>query len=226
MDRTASGALLWSRAALVAGIATFLGVAGHSTADGLVSGPWPVVLTLALLSVLSARALRTPATTLRLLVLVGGGQALVHVVLSATGGHRGVGGDVATLVSTPGLRAPTVDGRRVGSLLDAYAASQGRTRLTSAGAFDPLGEAVAHAPMMAVHLAAAALVAGWLAHGERSLWTVLALLAGALLVLLAAPRPVPMRPRVAPAPVSRRPLAVRCLERCVVRRGPPALLAV
>jgi hypothetical protein len=32
----------------------------------------------------------------------------------------------------------------------------------------------AHAPMMAVHLVAAALVGLWLAYGERCLWTMIA----------------------------------------------------
>ena len=225
MDRTATGALLWSRAALVALVATFVGAAGHVTADGLLPGPLPVVLLWMALVVLSARVLERPASALRLTVLVGAGQALVHLVLSASAGHRGVGGDTATVTSSPGLSVPTVDGRRVGSLLDAYAASQGRTSLTSAAAFDPLGEAVAHAPMMAAHLAAAAVVGFWLAQGERALWTVLALAAGALLALLVRPLPLPAPARVRSTTTRRAPVTVRLLARSVVRRGPPALLA-
>ena len=226
MDRTASGTLLWSRAVLVGLIAAFLGTAGHVTADGLLPGPgWLVVLGASLV-VFSARALRHPATALRLMVLVGAGQALVHLVLSAAAGHRGVGGDTATVLSGPGLDAPVVDGRRVGSLLDAYAASQGQTRLTSAGAFDPLGEAVVHAPMMAAHLAIAALVALWLAHGERCLWTVIALAAGVLLALLDRAVPLPAPALVRATAVRRAPAVLRRLARSLDRRGPPLLLAV
>ena len=68
----------------------------------------------------------------------------------------------------PDWVAADVDGRRVGSLQDAYLG-------TPDGPVTPvlpghlIGDLQAHAPMMVVHLAAAALVGLWLAHGERLL---------------------------------------------------------
>ena len=80
--------------------------------------------------------------------------------------------------------------------------------------------------MMAAHLAAAALVALWLAHGERCLWTVIALAAGVLLALLDRPVPLPAPALVRATAVLRAPAVVRRLARSLDRRGPPLLLAV
>jgi hypothetical protein len=84
--------------------------------------------------------------------------------------------------------------------------------------------------MMAAHLAAAAAVGIWLAVGERTLWTLLALAAGVLLrpLLLAVAwfrLAVGHRPA---APVFSVLVALPALDRLarsVRRRGPPALLA-
>ena len=89
----------------------------------------------------------------------------------------------------------------------------------------------AHAPMMIVHLLAATLVGLWLAVGERGLWALVALAAGAVVprlrVLLAAVLARPSLPRAVPVgalrPLAPAPLA--SLAPCVVRRGPPALVA-
>ncbi len=224
MTGTVRGGLLWCRAALVAAVACFVGAAGHVMADGLLPGP-PVILALvAATTVLAAAGLARPASALRLTVLIEGGQALVHLVLSGFAGHHGQSHPPAAAVDRADLAVPVVDGRRVGSLLDAYQAGQGAGGVTP-GSSGALGELVAHAPMLAAHLAAAAVVALWLAHGERCLWTVLALAAGALLLVLSRPVPAPAPTRVRTTPVRRDPVAVRLLARSVVRRGPPALLA-
>jgi len=81
--------------------------------------------------------------------------------------------------------------------------------------------------MMGLHLSAAALVGLWLAVGEQALWTVV-VLTGAVMVALVVTPPLalPRRPRVvAAARRTGRPVVLRALERSVVRRGPPSLLA-
>ena len=161
-----------------------------------------------------------------------GGQAGVHVALTLAAGHVGdaVGGHVATRHGSP-LVASSVDGRRVGSLLEQTAAPA-----PAAPGVD--GSLLAHLQgqgvgMLLAHTAAAVALGLWLALGERALWRVLLLAAeGAfrvltrprclqdLLAALAGPRParLPVRPRVT------RPVGLR--HRSVVpHRGPPALLA-
>jgi hypothetical protein len=225
VSETVRGALLWSRAGLVALVACFVGAAGHVMADGLLPGPAVLLGLYAATTVLAAASLSRPASALRLTVLIGGGQALVHLVLSGSAGHHGAAQPTQAPGGARDLVVPVVDGRRVGSLLDAYQSGVGSARLTSGGGVDPVAELVAHTPMMAAHLAAAAVVALWLAHGERCLWTVLLLAAGAIRLLLSRPAPAPAPARVRTTPVHRDPVAIRLLARSVVRRGPPALLA-
>ncbi|KQP66862.1 hypothetical protein [Nocardioides sp. Leaf285] len=229
--------VLWLRAGLLATVTLFLGAAGHVTADGLLPGPVVMTLLTAVTLVLSAALLARPASTLRLVTLLVGGQAAVHVVLSATAGHVGDAPTTATPAGGAAQAAsaslPQVDGRRVGSLLDAYTGPAGDL---ASGPSLTLGHLVedlaAHAPMMAAHLLAAALVGLWLAVGEHALWALVAL-AGAVLAapwrLLAAwartrSLPAPARGRLVPTSHHPAPVVAH-LARSVVRRGPPALLA-
>jgi hypothetical protein len=136
---------------------------------------------------------------------------------------------------TPILPADAGNGRRTGSLLDQYTAARpvADTELVlPAGMRHLVADLTgAHAPMMVVHLLAAALVGLWLAVGERALWALVALAAGAavprLALLLAAVVARPSFPRRVPVAALRPPAPPRLavLARCVVRRGPPALLA-
>lgn len=215
MDR----GVLWARAVLLASVTVFLGAAGHVTADGLLPGPAPMTMLYAVAVVAAAAFLARPATALRLVALLVGGQALVHVVLSATAGHTGDVARSATPTHTGGLALPTVDGRRVGSLQDAWDA--GSTHATAPGL--PLAHLVsdltAHAPMMVAHLVVAALVGLWLAVGERSLFTLLALAAR---VVVRRPRPLPAVRRLPVPARAPRLAAVSILLSCAaVRRGPP-----
>ncbi|WP_244928858.1 hypothetical protein [Nocardioides sp. W7] len=221
-------AVHWARAVLLASVAVFLGAAGHVTADGLLPGPGALLVLYVVAVVGAAAFLARPATPLRLVTLLVGGQTLVHVVLSAAAGHAGeTAGPVAAPVRTGGITLPTVDGRRVGSLQDAWDA--GSTH--AAGPALPVGHLVDHltgnAPMMLAHLFVAAAVGLWLAVGERALWTLLALAAAVVLaplhVLAAIARaglPVVRRLR-ARAVVPARPPHSLVLARAVVRRGPP-----
>ena len=189
--------VLWGRAAVVGLLTTALGIVGHVSADGLLPGP-AVLLALAGGSVLlGVPVLAREASRLRLVCLTVGGQTVTHLVLAVTAGHRGdaVGpGHVAPSVRTdPTL--PVVDGRRVGSLQDAYLPSGGDASARDGGLAVPghlVQDLTQHAPMMAAHLVVAALVGLWLAHGERLFWTLVRTTAGHLLALVTpyvAPRP-------------------------------------
>lgn len=222
-------ALLWARASLLAVVVVFLGAAGHVTADGLLPGAAVLVLLLVLAAVVSAALLSRPASTARIVLLVVGAQAVVHEVLSVAAGHVGEPARATAQVVHAGTGSlPTVDGRRVGSLQDAWQTG-GATGTGPALPVGDLGDLAEHAPMMVAHLMAAALVGLWLAAGERCLWTLVALAADTLarpvllaLALLRPPAPF-TRPRCAvhtEAPPRR---TLTDLSRCVVRRGPPLL---
>jgi hypothetical protein len=223
--------VLWARASGVGALAFFFGVAGHVTADGLLPGPGLLAGLLAFSVLSSAPLLNRPAGPLRLVSMLVGGQAAIHLVLTVTAGHAG---DPASAASGPGRAAalgalPVSDGHRVGSLQDAYQGVAGQPAMTPAL---PVGHLVndlsAHAPMMAAHLAAAALVGLWLAHGERCLWTVLALTGRRVLAVVLLLVPVPLAPasrwRHAAVAILAGPRS-RWLVRPDSRRGPPVLAA-
>jgi len=229
------GALvLWGRAAVAGLLTTTLGIAGHVSADGLLPGPG-VLLGLAGASVLlGVPVLSREASRLRLVGLTVGGQTVTHLVLAVTAGHRGdvvaAARGTSTVRTAPTL--PVVDGRRVGSLQDAYLPSGAASSPHGGGLALPghlVQDLTQHAPMMAVHLVVAALVGLWLAHGERLFWTLARTTAGHLLALVTpyvAPRPaLTVRLGVARDSVRTRPLPREGWERAVSRRGPPLVLA-
>ncbi|MEO6511803.1 MAG: hypothetical protein ABIO16_12475 [Nocardioides sp.] len=157
-DPRVDAALLWGRAVIVGLIAFGLGVLGHISADGLLPRPLFLVA-MAVGSVLfGGPMLAQRASTLRLVVLVVGGQTVTHLCLSMTAGHAGdprparsayLDGYAASL--------PVVDGHRVGSLLDAYRAAVEPARSsTPALSGHLIADLSAHAPMMAAHLVASA----------------------------------------------------------------------
>jgi hypothetical protein len=231
VEHRVDAALLWGRASVVGLIAFGLGVLGHVTADGLLPGP-VLLAALAAMSVLfSVPMLARPASTLRMVVLVVGGQAATHLALTVTAGHAGdraqaTAGPAPTVAGyVPTL--PEVDGRRVGSLFDAYRGIVEPAHSTTPVL--PVGHLIndlsAHAPMMAAHLVASALVGLWLAYGERCLFTVVALTRRRRGVVVPAALPVvPVRRRT--AIVDRVPSVppALLLVRPHPRRGPPVLL--
>jgi hypothetical protein len=233
MERTASGALLWARASLLASVAFFGGVVGHVSADGLLPSPLVLIGLLALGIPFCASQLTRQASMRRIVLLLMAGQTAVHVALSVTAGHRGETRPVATVARSGDLVLPTEGGQRVGSLLDGYQATVGHTGEQVQPAL-PVGslvaELAAHGPMMVAHLAAAALVGIWLAVGERSLWALVALATAVVLrplLVIRAWRRLAVTPsRPAPVLAAPRPRpSLVLLARCVSRRGPPALLA-
>jgi hypothetical protein len=227
---------LWGRAAVVGLLSTALGILGHVSADGLLPGP-AVLVGLAGASVLlGVPVLAREASRLRLVGLTVGGQTFTHVVLAVSAGHRGdapagptsSGGGAAPAPAAPSL--PTVDGRRVGSLQDAFQPSGGGSSSHSGGLALPahlVSDLSDHAPMMVAHLVVAALVGLWLAHGERVFWTLVRTTAGGLLT--------PVTPYVAPQPSTAARIGVPPdapaflpelsdgAARAVSRRGPPVL---
>lgn len=241
MDRNAGEWLRWTRAAVVAFVALFTGAVAHAAANGLLPSLTGLAFLYGFAVVVAAVLLGRPATMTRIVALTVGGQAAIHVALTATAGHAGdaAAGHPAshpTSHPAPLTQTPNLDGsgRRVGSMWDQYAATEPVTT-AGGGNVNPIQHLItdlsAHAPMMAVHIAAAALVGIWLAVGERALWTVLALTAGVMFaavmtaVATRRPRVVPAVLRVAVPWRDPAPPHLRAVARSVVRRGPPPPLA-
>jgi hypothetical protein len=229
VEHRIDAALLWGRASVVGLLAFGLGVLGHLSADGLLPAPG-ILVGLALVSVLfSVPMLTSRASTLRLVALVVGGQTATHLSLSLTAGHAGDPRPIrAAYLDGYAASLPVVDGHRVGSLFDAY-----RSAADPAGASAPVlpvghlvNDLSAHAPMMAAHLAASAVVGLWLAYGEHCLWTVLALTGRRLLTTVATPPTVLTSARRLVAVVDDVPDRPResWRGRPCSRRGPPVLL--
>jgi hypothetical protein len=229
--------VLWARAGLVGFVAFLLGVIGHVSADGLLPGPFWLLVLLGLSVALSVPMLARPASARRIVVMLVGGQTLVHLFLTVAAGHRGdPRPDTTRPVIDSAMQSalPVVDGHRVGSLQDQYAATIGSSPpQLSLPVGHVASDLTAQAPKMAAHLAAAVLVGVWLAIGERCLWTLIALASAALLrplllawAVLAAH---PVAPTTGLATVPAEPPGLRLLARLartVVRRGPPLLAAV
>lgn len=247
----ATPALLWLRASLLAAVIVVTSTLAHVSADGLVPGPLGLALLLALTTLVSARFLTRRASPLRLVVLLTGGQAAIHGVLTLVSGHRDAGGHVAA-VPMSARATPAFDRvERSGSFFDqmdaaaplGHGAGQGAGNdLAGALPAAGLGHLVEHVAtqspwMLLAHLAAVVGLGLWLAVGEHALWTVLALstarLAGhvvhGLRVLLGGCGGLHLeRVRRAPSLASTGRCAVplsHLLHHVVAHRGPPALLA-
>lgn len=206
--------VLWARAAITGSVACFLGVAGHVVGGGLLPGPGWLALALAWSVLMVVPVLVRPASAGRLAALMATTQTGVHLLLSATAGHA------------PGAGHGTGHGTGHGAHRHSSAhADPGTLAVPPA---DPLGDLAAHAPMMAAHLAVVAVVALWLAHGERCLWTVLALTGRRVLAVafLSLPPP-PAAPAVGAAlDTDLGAVVLRRLwsTRDHGRRGPPLLV--
>jgi len=228
MGTRSDASVLWVRALFAGSFAFFLGVAGHVMADGLLPGaPFVVVLYLFIV-VISAPVLARPASRLRMLGLLVGGQTFIHLCLTLTAGHVGDPKAAAPKPHDAGLtRLPVVDGHRVGSFQDAFSGTDAMPATTPTLPIHHLvADLSAHAPMMAVHLATAAIVALWLAYGERCLVTVVAVTARLVLALVRPARPVAVRPVKRPTSVAdevAEGFRVLLLGPSVSRRGPPLL---
>ncbi|GAA4695822.1 hypothetical protein [Nocardioides nanhaiensis] len=244
----AGAAVRLLRALVLTAVVAGFGAGTHVAAGGLLPAPAVLLVLAAGLTLLHAAALAGPASTRRLVLLVAGGQAAVHVVLTALAGHRGQGTG-GPLTASEGMAAAALPtstladaGARRGSLRDLYevttpgAGGDATTSATPAWLDDVVGHVVAdltgpHALMAIAHLVAAAGVALWLAAGERALWSLVCLLgttAVAVLAMLVAfarlhgrPALVPVhrpRPRTRPRAALPAPLLG-----ALARRGPPVV---
>ncbi len=231
MDSSTDAPVLWLRALYAGSFAFFLGIAGHVMADGLLPGTPFLVVLYAFTVALSVPVLARAGSSLRMLGLLVGGQTFIHLCLTLTAGHVGdpkVAPTAPRPADTGFTQLPTVDGHRVGSLQDAFVGSNAMPHATPTLPIHHLvADLQAHAPMMVAHLAAAALVALWLAHGERCACAVLAMTARLLLALVPPPLAVdvPVVLRTSLTTVDSTPFRGLLVGRSVSRRGPPLLAA-
>ena len=230
--------LRWTRAGVTAVVACSLGLMGHLMAGGLLpSGGWFLVC-LGTVWVASAMLLGRPAGRLRIIVLVAGGQATFHLMLTALAGH-GSGNHVRTAghfqapVSLSALRPPTGSSDRRGSYFDVTAGNAPEAtaqRWTSPHWITHLVDDLTgpHAAMAVAHLIAAAGIACWLALAEQAVWVLVCLLGVTVLSVLVSGVHPPTRALVPSishrVPVRRpagpRPKAPPRRSR-LQRRGPP-----
>ena len=227
MGTRSDASVLWVRALFAGSFAFFLGVAGHLMADGLLPGTTFLVVLYTFTVVLSVPILARPGSHLRMLGLMVGGQTFIHLCLTLTAGHVG-----DPKVATPkphdaGItQLPVVDGHRVGSFQDAFSGTSAMPASTPTLPIHHLvADLSAHAPMMAAHLAAAAVVALWLAYGEQCLVTVLVVTARLLVALVRPVLPVTVRVVLRSSLTEVDVVGFRdvLLCRSVSRRGPPLL---
>jgi len=134
------------------------------------------------------------------------------------------GGDAKRTTALDSL--PVLDGRRVGSLQDAYngAGDQPGGLAPTLPVGHLIDDLTAHAPMMAAHLAVAALLGLWLGYGERCLWTLIALTGRRILAAVWLLQPVAaLTSRVRHSDAVRAPAGPLSvwLVRPDSRRGPP-----
>ena len=197
VTETAGAALVWLRALTLTAVALVAGSVAHIGAHGSLPAPFVLVALLGLGTTGVAPLLRRPASTARVVLLLVVGQAAVHAVLTALGGHH----DDEPLAHP--VRGP--------ALWVAHLAED----LTPE-----------HALMAGAHAMAAAVVGLWLAHGERTVWRLVALAGRVLAEVVTVPLlPVARPPRVVPVAPALLPRVVRVASSSIVRRGPPGSCA-
>ena len=211
--------LRWLRALTLASVLVTTGVAGHAAADGAVPAPLLLAVLFVGATFVLAPVLGSPASPLRVALLVVGGQAILHVCLwlLATNPTGRSGAGVVMPEGSAGFSSMPA-GMVHGS------AASGVASLAWVGNV--------HLGMLLAHLVAGLFLGLWLAAGERAAWTLLRLaarpVAEALVILLnaatalAAVRvgwargcltPGWARERVTGSPA--------CTVHCLSRRGPP-----
>src|SRR3954451_17576453 len=161
---TAMGSVLrWMRALTLASVLVTTGVAGHAAADGAVPPPLLLAVLFVGATVVLGPVLGSPASPLRVALLVVGGQAILHVCLwvlatnpmGRSGAGMGMPDGSAHFASMP---AGMVHGSAA-------------TREASLASLAWVGSA--HLGMLVAHLVAGLFLGLWLAAGERAAWTLL-----------------------------------------------------
>lgn len=152
---------------------------------------WLVFLFVAITAV-AVRVMGVPAGLLRLAALVGGGQFVTHLTLTALAGHAGDHRPSPAPSAASGSREPpmaNVAGGRRGSFYDMTMgpvdSPTGAELRVPHWLTHVLGDLTGpHAAMAVAHLAAAIVVAWWLSRGERALWALIALLGASVFLAL------------------------------------------
>ena len=213
-----ASALRWMRALTLASVLVGTGVAGHVAAGGAMPARAVLAVLLVVATLVLAPVLGSPASLVRVALLVIGGQALLHVSLNvltmSPAGHSGAG------MVMPG--GPHGSMPMSGGML--HGAASGETSLVWMGS--------AHVGMLLAHLVAGLLLGLWLAAGERAACTLIQLatrpVAEAFHILLDAINALVAAgagwERVFAAPRWVWELALKsdaCTVDCLSRRGPP-----
>lgn len=207
--------LRWLRALTLASVMLASAVSGHVAGGGgapprALVGPLLVVLTLTIAPFLDA-----PASSRRVVALVLGGQAGLHVAVELVGRTPATHASPMAMNASPAHAMPP--------------AMPGDLTATSVGA---LG--APHVTMLLAHVGAALVVALWLAAGERAAWNLVAVARLTVAEAWRAVRDAGSTPpslvvmvRHAPrlAPVGPAPVVPSVWDgsRGLLRRGPPAV---
>jgi hypothetical protein len=218
---TSDAALRWVARALVLPSMVFASaLAAHAAGDGVIPRASVLASMFVLTVVVVAAFAEARISPLAVVMLLLGGQAILHAAFQLLGGTGGMimtatqGGDLAADVMVPSCH-----------LMTAPAATASHGSATSLLEHD-------HLVMVLAHLVAAVVVGVWLAAGERAFWMVLLLaarpVAGAWRTLTAVARDragstVVSRQRLQPSWILRRTIRASLLAVGVVvsRRGPP-----
>jgi hypothetical protein len=242
----ACAVLRWSRAAVLAGVALAFAAVSHAGAGGQLPGPAGLTVLAVVTTAVLASLLGRPASTLRVAMLLACGQATLHGLFTAAGGHPGA---LSADRQAGGGDAAFPDGQFAlprGGISDALGTDK-MLAINPPGP-GPLGHWMAHLQtdlstpanqrMALAHLIAAAALGVWLAAGERLMWRLVLLLAGPttaalnaaaelvariIATRLTSPIP-PATPRSTgwPCLFTPPPVHTLLLAQVVMRRGPPA----
>ena len=216
--------LRWMRALTLASVLLGTGVAGHVAAGGAMPATVLLMLLLVGATLVLAPGLGSPASSVRVALLVVGGQVFLHVGLRVLA-----------------MRPAGLTG--AGMVMPSHAA--GSSSMSGGVMFphvtSPSGEASfawmgsAHVGMLLAHLVAGLALGLWLAAGERAAWMLVQLAArpvtqafhillNAIAALVSAVSAGVGTTRGRPAPGWAWELALRsdeCTVHCLSRRGPP-----
>lgn len=218
----------WTRACLLATVTLAAATLAHAAAGGELPSTWILPALLAVMVPALAAVLRRPLSRVRAAVLVGGGQLVLHGLLTAA--TAGSAGHPVTTTTTQAHHAH----HGLGHMAVPPGPVETDPGLLETGLSHLAGTSAASMWMFAAHVVAAAAVGVWIASGEQALWWFLALMASSPAVLrLAANLSATMRvlatrehthalSRCVPQWPEHTRLLGRLLTSCgVVRRGPP-----
>lgn len=229
--RLEAGALLrWTRAGLLCALVLIVSTLAHTSAGGLLPPTWVFVGLAVATALVLAAVLGCPASRLRVVVMLAGGQAVLHLAMTALSGH-----------ASPPARGHVPDRADAHTASHVHTASHAPAEASSdlvdtwlTHVLDDLSGA--NLAMAGAHLLAAAVLGWWVASGEQALWSLVLLLATSPGLLLLAGR-LAVALRAIAAGMDGERLA-RCLPQspehvqaedrlllacAVLRRGPPTM---